>query len=163
MTENEESAVCVLDASALINCKHRIPSAKQWDFFIHMRALVDRGRVAFPRQVVKECTGQKHTDVPEAWIQAAQNGLQFPLDGYWAEAAEVLSHARGLIDPDAEQEQADPYVVGMALYLRRRGWQARVVSDDDAEWKVSVREACNIMNLPCLTLQSFLSWSEWKG
>ncbi len=51
----------------------------QWQFVKDLEVLVERGRITFPRQVARELSGQRHTDLPEAseivmWPSAAFEG-----------------------------------------------------------------------------------------
>lgn len=113
------SEVRIIDTSALIRLKKLLPVADQWLLLTRMSVLVEKGLLAFPRQVASEMEAARHPDAPGVWA-AGNRGWSChpsPPDEY---LAEVLGAAQ-LTDPNAESdpEPADPYVVAMALEIKR--------------------------------------------
>jgi hypothetical protein len=153
--------VFVIDTCAVIGLK-RLPRDDQWDCLQQLRLLVEQGRVAFPRQVVSELNNFKFTDTPGAWINSAKTVVQHdePSDDA---LRTVLAAAPDLLEPDAAEDVADPYVAAMALDLRASGFDAVVVTEDVVDrlpLKLSLKTACARLGLPHAHLADLLAWVE---
>lgn len=65
-----------------------------------------------------------------------------------------------LIDYDKASpgDDADPWVVGLALHLKQEGRKVSVVTEDrnDRPEKTSVQSACGVLEIPALTLRAFV-------
>jgi len=92
-----------------------------------LSAMVERGRIAFPRQVVREVAEHDHPDATGAWIAHAAKSLHYsyPDDDT---VAHVVRQVPELIDPSKSVDQADPYVLALALEI----------ADMDANFEVIV-------------------------
>lgn len=162
MTVAEHEVLVVLDSSVVINLKRQLKVADQWPFLLRLTALVERGVVGWPRYVKKEVTGAQHPDAPGAWL-AGQAAQPFDEPDYDT-VAEVLGIAQ-LVDVEAEEEVADPWVVAMALELREAHPGARVVvaSDDVVDrlpQKESIGTACERLHLELWSCNELIAWVE---
>lgn len=61
--------VWVIDSSALIRAKYVISISNQWGAFKRLEQMVLKGRIAMPRQMIKEITEVTHLDMPGAWAK----------------------------------------------------------------------------------------------
>ncbi|HEV2890449.1 MAG TPA: DUF4411 family protein [Frankiaceae bacterium] len=159
--ERDPPAV-VLDTSVVINLKKNLKVTDQWGFFERLTILVAHGLVGWPRYVRKEIIDARHPDAPGAWI-AGQNAQPFPEPAF-ATLAEVLGAAQ-LVDAEAEDEVADPYVVAMGLELRVSQPERRVViaSDDVVDrmpQKESIATACERLSLERWSCHEFIEWAQ---
>jgi hypothetical protein len=155
--------IYVLDTNAVIDLKTQVPLGEQWDLFQQLQSLVEAARIAFPRQVVREMSVAQHPDAPGVWlVGGAASRMQHaqPSD---ETVVEVLAIAPGLVDPDATTEQADPYVVAMALELAADLiFDVIVVSGDktDRPGHTSVVTACDRLGLRTCSVDDFISWAR---
>jgi hypothetical protein len=71
----------------------------------------------------------------------------------------VLREVSDVLDPHAAEDQADPYVLALALDRRGLGlYDVTIVTDDrrDKPGKLSLATAAGILNLPTVPLHAFL-------
>ena len=153
--------VRVIDTGALIELKKLLPVGDQWPLLTRMSVLVEKGSLAFPRQVTSEIKHVRWPDAPGAWAAGNKGWCVHPQprDEFLAEAL----GAAQLTDPNAEIEPADPYIVAMALQIRdtNPGCEVYVVTTDRVDRmpvKESVVTACNRLELPCTTPEEFVAW-----
>lgn len=73
----------------------------------------------------------------------------------------VLERVSDVIDPDKASgaEDADPYVIALALRLREAGEDATVVTEDrkDKPAKMSLATACGLWSIPTVPFEAFLA------
>jgi hypothetical protein len=71
----------------------------------------------------------------------------------------VLEQVQEVLDPDKlGVEEADPYVLALAIYLQQQGKQVMVLTEErkDRPDKISMTTACGVLRLPCLPVHMFL-------
>jgi hypothetical protein len=77
------------------------------------------------------------------------------------EAKEVLSEVPDLLDASktSTTDEADPYVLGLALKLSRGGETVTVITEEtrDSPVKTSMSSACGVMRLPSISIRVFLA------
>ena len=156
--------VCIIDTSALIKFKRMVDINEQWDLLLHMTALVERGCLAFPRQVVRELAYGEYPDAPGAWIGSARRVVRYPQPSEET-LREVLAVAEQLVDTEAtsDLEVADPYIAAMACEIGRRypGSRAVVATDDYVDRlpaKLSLATACRRLSIDRWTPEEFIKW-----
>ena len=162
----ENDWVFVLDTSSIIQIKRIIPAREQWELAKNMERMVEKGSIVFPRQVTREISGQKHTDLPEAWV----HGVDSKIENSHREAdpeylEEVMDKARAVVEYDAEGDPADPYILALALQMRKEGKQVWVVTEDVEDRlpsKISIRTACRRLGLPMMQIEEFVEETGLK-
>ena len=146
----------VLDASTIIEFKDPdlVPWDRQWDFLRCLEGMVRRGQVQFPKMVLDELQNVQHLDAPGAW---ALGVFKLQEDGFQP-ANDLIDAVRDLvpdvIDPEAEEDDADPAVIAHAVYLHRLGYQVVVVTKDAGrdQGRLSLVGACAQINPPVMTM-----------
>ena len=88
-------------------------------------------------------------------VRATRYGPQFE------KVREVLAHpqVRNILDPDKTGvEEADPYVLGLAMYLKDQG-DVTVITEErrDRPGKLSMNTACGLLRVYCLSMEPFLA------
>ena len=151
--------VWVLDASALIECKQRIPVDQQWQMFSDMESLVLDGRIAMPRQVIREVSGGTWPDAPGVWAGGMRRKLVHPIDVPVALLRAVLDLTPNVIEANATEDAGDPYVLAMAMQLSIEHDVVIVTEDvvDRLPLKQSLRAAAEAHGLPWCNLTDFAS------
>lgn len=136
--------------------------SEQWNAFVRLESLVENGWIAMPRQVLAEATNLIHPDLPGAWAAGMRRRLQHPLDPGDHFIRHVMADAGDVVDHDKTTEDADPYVLALALQTRERGRDVVVVTNDVVDHlpiKISLATACTRMNVDTATPEDFLAAS----
>lgn len=124
-----------------------------------MTPMVESGRVTIPVHVERELRPDApHPDVPAAWAFAKARLGQVRREPSPERVRSVLSVFPRLVDPDSEREDADPYVVALALELKNAGQDVAVVTHDVTDHpplKTSVKTACDHFGLAVIDLEEF--------
>jgi Domain of unknown function (DUF4411) len=146
----------VFDTSSLIAIKS-MPRATRPNIQAVLTALVQEGRLRMPKQVVDELRRGK--DEVLDWALSVENEavLESPtLD----EVKVVLSVIPDILDPqkDSGADEADPYVLAMAVKLKASGADVRLVTQEtrDKSDKTSLNTAAGMLGIPCVPLLGFL-------
>lgn len=154
----------VLDTSSLLQVR-RVARTDQRRVFDELGSLVSDGQLVYPVQVVEELKRYSPStpgspDLPYEWARrnrsrACRHGIQFAM------VKTVLDHplVRNIVDPDkVGVEEADPYVLGLALFLRGQG-ELTVLTEEtrDLPGKLSMSSACGLLRLVCLRMEPFLA------
>ena len=149
------SGVAVLDSNSCIDLKRRVRILQQWRFFLEMTELVQRGSLVFPWEVRQELVKIQHPDVPGAWAGYAFGLIPADLADIDERLTDAIReryypHLAQAID---DREDADPYVVGMALTLRAKGIRNVVVTEDG-----TIVAACQDRGLIVMNTNEFIEY-----
>jgi Domain of unknown function (DUF4411) len=155
--------IWVIDTSSIVEVRRSVENARKAGVFVQMGALVQAERLLYPKQVVEElerAADSKNPDPQYIWAKnneakASQNGPSFEA------VRDVLAEVPTVLDPDkdAGTDEADPYILALALRLRAEGKDARIVSEEskDSPRKMSIRTATGVLGIPSVPLKAFLS------
>ena len=150
--------VWVVDSSALIDTKKIVSVTKQWDAFKHLEQMVRDGKIAMPRQVINELQIIAHPDVPGAWASGVRGQFRHPLDVDLSHLDTVLLIAGDVVDVTKTTEDADPYVVALAVQLRDDGLKVCVVTEDTVDKiSISIATACKRLMINHCGVRTFLA------
>jgi Domain of unknown function (DUF4411) len=155
----------VVDTSALIQVRRAgISPAKQAAVFKKLTTLVSSGLLVFPPQVREELErgeADDHSDRALEWIQTvkAEAERAANLDT----VRQVLARAPELIDVQSSRDQADPYVIALAVDNAILGGVS-ILSDDRRDrydgkgglQKLSVATAAGLWDIPVVPLAGFI-------
>jgi hypothetical protein len=167
--------IWVLDTSSIIQVRrlHNLPASKQREILISIGELVEHDVVVYPREVLAEleraCEG-KQPDERFLWAKnhsekACRFGAEFE------RVVHVLARVPSVVDTEKTTgaEEADPYVIALALTLREWGRDVTVVTEDrvDKPGKMSLGTACGLCGIPTVPLEAFLAhltiWTRSGG
>ncbi len=96
-------------------------------------------------------------DVPGAWAPGVRESLQHPLDAGYAYLARVMSVAGEVVDVNKPGEDADPWVLALALHLKDEGYVVCVVTEDVVDrTSISIATACGRLRIPWRPMRTFL-------
>ncbi len=154
--------VWVFDTSALIDVKSKVPRADRARVFLRMTTLVVEQRLAFPREVLTELRRDAEADTRDEateWALSVESAA-CRLAATFDQVRDVLAVVPEILDPqkDSGVDEADPYVLALAVRLRSEGVEARVVTQEvrDYATKLSLNTACGMLGVPCVPLKGFL-------
>lgn len=133
-----------------------MPRAERPAILAKLTEFVKEGRLRMPKQVVDEL--KRGSDELVEWAQAveAEAALGSPsLD----EVKAVLAVVPDVLDPhkDSGAEEADPYVLAMAVKLKATEADVRIVTQEtkDKPGKTSLRTAAGILNQVTVPFMGF--------
>ena len=137
--------VWVIDTSSIIEIRRSVPNAQRRKLFARLSELVREGRLKFPKQVLEELRRAASPDVTDPLIDWAEQveseacSTSFEYD----KVKGVLSHVPDILDPtkDSGADEADPYVLTVAVVLREQHIDARIVTQEtkDSPRKMSLK------------------------
>ena len=155
--------VSVIDTSSILQVRRIIARQEQQSVYDKLTVLVQGDSLFFPKEVVVELERWSNpdpssTDLPLEWVKvnshkAAKHGV--PFDALKL----VLEQVQEVHDPDKlGVEEADPYVLALAIHLQQQGKQVMVLTEErkDRPDKISMTTACGVLRLPCLPVHMFL-------
>jgi hypothetical protein len=164
------STVWVTDVSSILWPKRNAPKGHHDAIYKRLTVLVAAGEIIYVKHVVVELEEYAGpTDIPRVWAKANEAKAcqrAVPLDV----VKEVLDVAP-VLDPHKPSgpEEADPYVLGLALMLHREGTDARVLTEEqnDLPDKMSMASGCGLLGIPRTRIEPFLAqkkiWSKAAG
>jgi rRNA maturation endonuclease Nob1 len=164
-----EELFYVVDTSALIAIEDNGQQINQADgrkVYARLTELASQGSAVYPKQVVTElerysAPDSKDTDAPYQWAKANEEQASRVV-GYdevkkvfeeHPQIERVVDHKK-----TSGVEDADPYVIALALRLQREGKRVVVLTNDYIDHptgKLSVASACGLLNIVPLRLRPF--------
>ena len=152
------SDVWILDTSCLVEAKLAVSVADQWKAFKLLEDKVRSGEIAMPRHVIREISEIDHPDLPGAWAPGVRDVQLHPLDPSWDCVQRVMAEAGDVVDPNKTKEDADPYVIALALHLQGDGLGVSVVTEDCVDRsRIAVTTACDRLSIPHCSTREFLN------
>ena len=152
----------MIDSSSLMDIKSKTSHEVRPKLYAHLTFLAAEGRVRLPREVVEEMkrgAQTRHRDEALEWVLAceAQACIVEPsveeLRAIMREVGDVVDHKK-----DSGEDDADPYVLALAVKLQGQGLSVRIVTEDrtDRLRKVSLTTAAGILGVPSVPLSGFM-------
>src|SRR5436190_1834583 len=137
----------VIDTSSVAEVRRSIENAKKAAVFLSLENLVNAKRLVFPKQVVDELERWADPNSPDAQYAWAKKNeaIATEYSPTLDQVKEVLRAVPKVLDPDKDTgvEEADPYVLALAVHLRAESKDARIVTEEknDTPRKLSLRTA----------------------
>lgn len=150
----------IIDTSSLLKVRELFGRAGERKVFSTLSALATKGALFFPPQVYDELERGSLSDALSndpalQWAKSARSHAEKPAN--LETVREVLAIAPDLVDADKADDQADPYVLAVAIDVRGLGFDVTVVTDDYREkpGKISLSTAAGMLRVPSVTLEGF--------
>ncbi len=158
--------IWIIDSSSLIQVRQGFSVKNQVIFYRALTQLVQNEQLVYPKQVLDELkrySNPKGTkpDRPLDW--AKSNEIVATRHGQQSDALkEILAHPQvpRIFDPDKVGiDEADPYMLAFAHYLRTEGEEVTVLSEErkDRPDKLSMTTACAHLRLICMPIDASLA------
>ncbi len=155
----------VIDTSSILEVGRSFDQAAQLRIYSDLTELVEGNSLVYPPEVYDELdryskVSNDASNSPIGW--AKKNKSRATRFGHrYEELKEALGHPRVRYVLDSEKigvEEADPHILSLALFIKQKGSQVAVISEErrDRPNKLSVYTACGLLNIPCLRLERFL-------
>lgn len=144
----------VIDTSSLLRVREIFGRRDEGKMFARFTALAEKGLLFFPPEVYHELE-RGSPDAVLNWAKRVRDQAEQAAD--LQTVKEVLAVASDLLDADNPAEQADPYVIALAIDVRGLGFDVTVVTDDfrDKPSKISLATAAGMLGLPSVPLTGF--------
>lgn len=158
----------VVDTSSIIQVRQIMAQQtrpKITAVYAKLISLAQRGVLRFPKGVIDEIQvgatrAASGPDPACSWADACDSQAVANHEVI-VEAKEVLNEVPDLLDASktSTTDEADPYVVGLALKLSREGETVTVITEEtrDSPVKTSMNSACGIMRIPSISIRVFLA------
>jgi hypothetical protein len=158
--------VWVIDTSSILQVRRESwPARTRRRVFTDLTNFVTQGKLVFPAEVYGELDrgaaklSPGSPDEPLDWAKVNRtaatrhgNNLDF--------VKRVLDKVSDVLDVNKTSgaDEADPYVLGLALRLKEEGHEVTVVSEErkDRPDKTSINTACGLLRLYCVPLVGLL-------
>lgn len=161
----------VIDSSSLIDMKMYYPMAVFRSLWVRCDSLIAEGRLCAPSVVLEELE-QKDDELTE-WARGRNGVLFHPDSSDLAERViEILGIFPNLINSDLDREQADPFVIAMALEKREGpqqmlfgGGDVYVVTEEKNNGngnKTKIPKVCDHFGLPCISMVDMMVNEGWE-
>ncbi len=152
--------IWVIDSSSIIGVKEQVGRAYEGKVFRALTSLTTKSQLCWPPEVTQEVEAALVADSAVAWIKARRESGERSPD--FETVKSVLVKAPTLVDADSTREQADPYVVALALEMGSGDLFApnvTVITEDrrDKPTKLSLATAAGLHRIPTLPLRAFLA------
>lgn len=155
-----EVVIWIIDTSAIVRIKSAVPQSQQWKLLKHLESMVEDGLLTFPKQVRDETDDLDHPDAPGVWAVGVFASIMFPGEPDYVYVQQVMSGEAGrVVDPDKTREDADPYVLALALQLTEANHKVCVVTNDQKPQpgRISLAAACEHLSVAWCGLDDFLA------
>jgi hypothetical protein len=162
--------IWVADTSSIVWPKRFTEKAHYTGIFERLTPLVESGEILYVKQVVAELKAfGGRPDAAYLWASAHQPTACKHHVPYEV-VREVLDIAP-VLDPHkpSGEDEADPYILALALILRRDGKDARVLTEEqnDLPDKMSMASGCGLLGIPRNRIEPFLRlkgiWTRADG
>jgi len=155
----------VVDTSALIEVRRPgLPRTTQEAVFEKLTSLARAEQLVFPPQVMEELergVADSTDDQALAWARSVRADAERRPD--LETVRQVLARAPNLIDPTSTRDQADPYVIALALEPQTF-WGVSILSNDVRDHgdgrggfrKLSIVTVAGLWDIPVVPLAGFV-------
>lgn len=162
------SEINVIDTSSLIEIRERmsLSAARRDEVFGALTLLVEKGELVYPKQLVGELERFAGSKTAAIWAKKNEiKACRYSAGQFEALKKMFLTYPglTALIESDklntSEHDQADPYVVALALSLVESGAYktVRVITEDkNDKGKMSIFTACSIVDIKPASVRGFL-------
>jgi hypothetical protein len=155
----------VADTCALSEVRRipRVGKAGEFAVFKELTKRVVTGQIIYPVEVITELKQTQGSTpfYPYEWADGHRT-VATPKTSLFDDVKQLLKdpQIKLVLDPSktGPPEEADPYVLALALRRKQKGEEVVVLSQErrDRPRKLSVNTACGLLRLYCLPMEAFL-------
>ena len=148
----------VLDTSALIGAWVRTyPPASFPNFWDHLDATAQQGRIVVPEEVVTELKAKQ--DELLTWVRDREEWLKAPTTrAVMDKTRAVLERHPGLTQPSTGRGRADPFVIATAWEL---GMTVVTEERGGSDAKPKIPSVCKLLGIDCLSVVDLIRREGW--
>ncbi|WP_407283257.1 DUF4411 family protein [Methanolobus sp. WCC1] len=167
----ERSVFYVIDTSSLIDMGRNYPMSIFPSFWRKFEELIHHHRIAAPDIVLSEL--ERQDDELTDWAKIHSQILFRDSSDMYLRVIDILSEFPKLIDPNDDHEQADPFLIAMALEITDGPQKSLfdcpevvIVTQERYNGKRSkktkIPQVCTHYNIPCIQLLDLITNEGWE-
>lgn len=162
MADQSRKCVYILDSSSLISLNRfdsevfELPQ-RVWK---RLDELLEDGTIISSRYVYEEIvTDSQKPDKVSAWLKPKKSHFVKPTNQQVLYMAEAVNEFSGLVDPDSEKEQADPWLVALAREKQEQDPQTEyvMVTQENKNSPYKIPAACRKHGIRTINQKEFLA------
>lgn len=161
-----DETIYVADTSALIEIQRKYPNDVFELLWKNLSKLADKERIISPKQVLEEINRFAKEDYLKKWAADHRKIFKEPTPAQILKIKEILSQYPRLINPASEHEQADPYVIALALCGEIQTKLFRnirvVVTEESFVQQNKIPFVCSKLSVQCVNTLEFFRQEGWK-
>lgn len=158
-SKESDQRYCI-DTSSLVNLQRWRPSTTHPKAWRHLAGLVDSGRLISPRAVLGELGDRD--DVLLKWGRRHKAMFKRHTAEIVRRVATIVKRFRDLVDVNATQDAADPFVVALADEESTLIEKIIVVTDEKfAPGRTRIPHVCQAFGLRYLTVHQLFLFEGW--
>lgn len=157
---NAPTEVWVVDSSSIIAVREQYGRAHEVKVFRALTIWSKNSQLFWPPEVTQEVEAAQIADSAVHWIKSRRDVSE--RSPKLETVKSILLKAPSVVDPDSTREQADPYVVALALEMGSGDLfppQVTIITEDrrDKPSKLSLATAAGLHRIPTVPLRAFLT------
>lgn len=149
---------CIDTSSLITGWKDRYPPEIFPGLWEHFKGLIEIEKLIAPEEVYFEL--EKQDDSIKSWVDKNKKMFQPLDDGVQAIVSEILTKHPTLIDLNRTSNQADPFVI--ALALQRNGIVVTEEKWTNSPKRTKIPNVCEAYNVQCIDLLNMIRELKWK-
>jgi len=161
-----DETIYIADSSALIEIQRKYPHDIFSGLWKNLSGLAKNGRMIAPKQVFDEIKSYALEDYLKTWATQHKNMFKEPTSAHYLKVKEILASYPHLINPKSESEQADPYIIAMAICTAPQTQlfeNIRVVVTEESFTKPQrIPDVCNKLGITCINTITMFRQEGWK-
>lgn len=162
MNHIDKGKIYIFDANVFINLhrinKHSIPLPNEvWE---KLGELMDKGKIISHTTVYKEIVSEsKNPDNVSKWVMAHKDSFKSQTQAQLKTISEVVEKYPKLIDYGNERDQADPWLVALAVEMSNQdiAHDYAVVTQENQTSTVKLPAVCREFGIRAIDLASFFT------
>jgi hypothetical protein len=154
--------VWVIDTSSLVEIRRFVPIADRKALFDELTKKLQASELTFPRAVLTEFERPKDTvqhDHAWEWVKKHVDHCEVH-EPLYDRVVNLLKNPQinRVLDAEKDCEEADPYVLALALAIRDSGAPVAVLTEEKRTRpsKLALSEACGLLRIPALRIEPYL-------
>lgn len=161
-----DETVYVADTSSLIEIQRKYPRDVFKTLWDNLSELAVKERIISPKQVLEEINRFAREDYLKKWAADHRKIFKEPTSAQILKIREILSQYPKLINSASEHEQADPYVIALALCGEAQTKLFRnirvVVTEESFVQQNKIPFVCKMLGVHCINTLEFFRQEGWK-
>jgi hypothetical protein len=166
MSEKEDRRyVYCIDSSSIFELKDYYKPERFQVVWRDIETLIEEGRLVSPMEVYYEI---KDPELAE-WKKSKKGQLFIEIDEEQAEIVkEIQDKFPDLVNPDKPETDADPFVVGLAVSLKKRREKSFlpiviiVITEEKRRANRQIPDVCDFYGIDCIKMTDLFDVEDWS-
>ena len=162
--ENQKYVYCI-DSSSIFELKDYYKPNRFRVVWEDIDSLIEEGRLVSPMEVYYEI---KDAELAE-WKKSKKGQLFIEIDEEQAEIVkEINKKFPNLVNPDKPETDADPFIIGLAVSLKRRREKSFlpiitiVITEEKRRANRQIPDVCDFYGINCIKIKDLFDVEDWS-